>query len=696
MKRPRRQRRQPLHVRIPQAVIDYFLTERGRTGAIDRFTQDGSIVSDVWYAFGEDLSKPVRVLVAPIEGVRAVDVASVLYDGIADYRRSDSLTTFQCVSNRISISISPLDNFVWSTMYLDELLRVALPLTGWWSRQGLGYLGVLLSPTAEARQPRTDLRSELRGVLRDEIMARLRNVPKRRLAGPDRQLARNIADAAPVAGLIGLMMLAARDASIVADIQDERDLPSLDNWAFSRAEQIADAAVEELTLPLPAAISHFYRREVSKAAPGGRGDEPWHSPSLIHRVFLDRESKIAASEGNCTIKADAAQRVFNVSCRNITWAIIDCGIDATHPAFANHDPDGPPRIKAILDFTVIDRIRSIALAKASRADRKALIDETITALKALPDYPSAPSPDFEKMAHKNLNLIAEQLGQRLQPDWALIEPLISRRAGGEDEEQRPVVSNHATHVAGILGADWREGGETVLQGVCPDINLYDLRVISATASKSTEFAVLAALEYIAFANRRSLGTRQIIHGVNVSLQIPHAVRTYACGATPICVGCNNLVGSGVVVVAAAGNRGWNEQEAGFGTFTFCSITDPGNAEDVITVGSTHRQRPHTYGVSFFSSRGPTGDGRVKPDLVAPGEKINGPIPDRSSDELDGTSMAAPFVSGAAAMLIARNNELIGNPRRIKQILCDSATDLGRERYFQGHGLLDVLRALQSL
>ena len=66
------------------------------------------------------------------------------------------------------------------------------------------------------------------------------------------------------------------------------------------------------------------------------------------------------------------------------------------------------------------------------------------------------------------------------------------------------------------------------------------------------------------------------------------------------------------------------------------------------------------------------------------------------DTMDGTSMAAPHVSGAAAMMMARNAELIGKPQRIKQILCDSTVDLGRERYFQGHGLLDILRALQSV
>ena len=52
-----------------------------------------------------------------------------------------------------------------------------------------------------------------------------------------------------------------------------------------------------------------------------------------------------------------------------------------------------------------------------------------------------------------------------------------------------------------------------------------------------------------------------------------------------------------------------------------SIGDPANLDEAIAVGSVNKTNPHTYGISYFSSRGPTADGRQKPDLVAPGERI---------------------------------------------------------------------------
>jgi hypothetical protein len=232
--------------------------------------------------------------------------------------------------------------------------------------------------------------------------------------------------------------------------------------------------------------------------------------------------------------------------------------------------------------------------------------------------------------------------------------------------------------------------------MCPDISLYDFRVIGPDIVE-TEFAIIAALQFIRYLNDRD--ALVTIHGANLSLSIPHDVRNFACGRTPICDEAERLVSSGVVVVAAAGNHGYKSfetKDGSYDSYAAFSITDPGNADLVLTVGATHRYWPHTYGVSFFSSRGPTGDGRLKPDLVAPGEKIHSTFRGKEWGDLDGTSMAAPHVSGAAAMLMARYSELIGQPLQVKRILCESATDLGRERSFQGHGMLDVLRAFQAI
>jgi hypothetical protein len=59
-------------------------------------------------------------------------------------------------------------------------------------------------------------------------------------------------------------------------------------------------------------------------------------------------------------------------------------------------------------------------------------------------------------------------------------------------------------------------------------------------------------------------------------------------------------------------------------------------------------------------------------------------------------MAAPHVSGAVANFLSIRREFIGRPDEVKQIFQESATSLGRERYFQGYGLVDLMRAIQSI
>jgi serine protease AprX len=405
-------------------------------------------------------------------------------------------------------------------------------------------------------------------------------------------------------------------------------------------------------------------------------DKPLEVPPLWC-VSQNRPVEATLWRSRETVKADAASRVFPPDTEGLAWAVVDSGIDAKHPAFRVRDGDGLRELPDG-DFHAATIVRGTY-------DFTGLRDRIAAMLMG------APGADQASAAMR------EALVSGLAIDWRLHEELIKTE---HDGSYAAPTHTHGTHVAGTIAGDWRptdeDGPRRPLQGVCPGLTLYDLRVLNSSGV-GDEFGVLAALSWVRWRNAQSGGT--VIQGVNLSFSLDHDVRNSACGRSPVCLEVERVHNAGVVVVTAAGNAGRAEfryrgqLSEGYRTV---SITDPGNTEVAITVGSTHRIEPHAYGVSYFSSRGPTGDGRAKPDLVAPGEKITAPVPGEQSARMDGTSMAAPHVSGAAALLMARHRELIGQPADVKRVLCESATDLGRERHYQGHGMLDILRALQSV
>ncbi len=392
---------------------------------------------------------------------------------------------------------------------------------------------------------------------------------------------------------------------------------------------------------------------------------PEGEPGPILKIWRDEPLRPLVDRSIRTVKADACLTAFGADGRDVVVAIADSGIEETHPHFKKHGNliDLPPGVRH-RDFTGGE---------------------------------SATTDSFGHGTHV-AGIVA---GRTIAAERPIIRV-------SEVRDERDVVKTQGV----------RMPEDTDLRGVAPRAKLVSLKVLDG-AGRGFASALIEALEHVAEVN--DYGRRLKIHCVNLSLGYPFDAAWHAAGHSPLCAVVNRLSRSGVVMVAAAGNDGsmlvqtegrTGRQRVGVDQ----SINDPGNADEAITVGATHADSPHRYGVSYFSSRGPTADGRVKPDMVAPGERIlscaavaNGKIaaalkgtplemvPDAAYfREESGTSMAAPHVAGAVAAILSIRTEMIGRPEEMKRTIVGSCTDLRRKADFQGAGLLDLMRAIQTI
>jgi serine protease AprX len=218
-------------------------------------------------------------------------------------------------------------------------------------------------------------------------------------------------------------------------------------------------------------------------------------------------------------------------------------------------------------------------------------------------------------------------------------------------------NGHGTHCASIA-AGTGDGSyhEKDNKGVAPGAALVGVKVLNS-AGYGTWSNVIAGIDWVV-ANKATYGIRV--------LSISLGSSGNSDGKDAQSLACNSAVDAGIVVCVSAGNDGPAKN----------TIGSPAAAAKPITVGAMCAPGHGGYYLADFSSRGPTKDKRVKPDICGPGVYIMAAKAGTRNEYTmkSGTSMAAPFVAGTAALMLDAKPAL--TPADIKSDLMSTAQDWG--------------------
>lgn len=238
-------------------------------------------------------------------------------------------------------------------------------------------------------------------------------------------------------------------------------------------------------------------------------------------------------------------------------------------------------------------------------------------------------------------------------------------------------NGHGSHVAGIAAGNGSLSQGTYL-GIAPQASLIGVKVLNHKGN-GTINDIMNGLQWIL---RYQEQLRIRIVNISIGTNDQKAYPEDSAFVRKV----NQLWDAGLVVIAAAGNKGPGPH----------TISAPGNSRKVITVGSYDPQDgKHTEGTSH-SGIGPTYSCIKKPDVVAPGSHIVSCSPPGKRrgyfySTKSGTSMSTPIVSGAIALLLSKYPSM--SPREVKIRLKNSCTDLHLPHDRQGWGFLHIEKLL---
>jgi serine protease AprX len=250
----------------------------------------------------------------------------------------------------------------------------------------------------------------------------------------------------------------------------------------------------------------------------------------------------------------------------------------------------------------------------------------------------------------------------------------SRLVGWHDfvnERAIPYDDNgHGTHIAGIIAGNGISSRGKYM-GMAPEAKLVAIKALDREGSGNTS-DVITALEWCV-ANQKAYNIKII--NLSLGSEAQGSFRE-----DPLCKAVDTAWRHDLAVCVAAGNDGPKLR----------TINTPGITPNAITVGNLDDHNTAETGddqLSESSSRGPTVDNLVKPDILAPGTNIVSLRVGGGYRTLSGTSMAAPMVSGAAAHIYQKWADL--KPSEVKNLLMKHARQLGLQSSFAGSGALQL-------